>query len=54
VAFSYVAIYLLNVVVLGLLLCFVSTSITLKNLSSAAWRDLAYAYTLVVRPFLPA
>ena len=54
VAFSYVAIYLLNIVVLGLLLCFVSTSITLRNISAAAWRDLAYAYTLVVRPLLPS
>ncbi len=52
VLFSYIAIYLLNVVVLGLLLCFVSTSITPKSITTAAWRDLAYAYTLVARPFL--
>ncbi len=54
VLFSYIAIYLLNVVVLGLLLCFVSTSITLQNITTAAWHDLAYAYTLLARPFLQA
>ena len=52
VIFSYIAIYLLNVVVLGLLLCFVSTSITLRGISAAGWRDLVYAYTLVARPFV--
>jgi len=52
VLFSYIAIYLLNIVVLALLLCFVSTSITPENISTAAWHDLAYAYTLVARPFM--
>jgi hypothetical protein len=50
--FSYIAIYLLNIVVLGLLLAFVSTSITLNGIANAAWHDLVYAYTLVVRPFV--
>jgi hypothetical protein len=52
VLFSYIAIYLLNVIVLGLLLCFVSETITLPSIANAAWRDLAYAYTLIARPFL--
>ncbi|MBN1917235.1 MAG: hypothetical protein JW889_04940 [Verrucomicrobia bacterium] len=52
VIFSYIAIYLLNVVVLGLLLSFVSTSISLEGITHAAWRDLVYAYTLVARPFV--
>lgn len=52
IVFSYIAIFLLNVVVLGLLLCFVSTSITLDSLAHAAWRDLVYAYTLVAQPFV--
>jgi len=52
VVFSYIAIYLLNIIVLGLLLCFVSTSISLKSISAAAWHDLTYAYMLIVRPFM--
>ena len=50
--FSYIAIYLLNIIVLALLLCFVSRSITLENISTAAWHDLKYAYGLVVRPLM--
>jgi len=45
--FSYIAIYLLNIIVLGLLLCFVSTSISLQKIATAAWHDLQYAYTFL-------
>jgi len=52
VAFSIVIIYLLNIIVLALLLCFVSRPITLHTISDDAWLDLQYAYTLVVRPLV--
>jgi len=50
--FSYIAIYLLNIIVLALLLCFVSTSISIEGLARVGWRDLTYAYTLVAGPFM--
>lgn len=48
VIFSIITIYLLNLVVLALLLCFVSTSITPKNIATAAWHDLKDVYAVLL------